>query len=641
MKKKVILYNRVSTPSQSIESQVNKLEEYCKNKNYHIHQRFDEQISGNSELENRTAMNDLLTYCTKHQNEIFAVVVWDISRLARRLSIALTIVEKLSEIKITVINSSRDTSTLNEDGILTDSNELIYSIDSIIASQERKRIRDNMKRGKDNKIKNHNYADYGKFLPYGYKSIDKILKIDDTESKIIELIFKLYLLGFGSKLIASFLNGGKIDTKKNSFISGVITELLSFYQKLKIEDNELIVDTYTIYLKKKIPTRYSIVGDSVYFKKSKNRKEASDFLFRDKTILGILKNPLYMGKRKYKEMTINSPAIISENIFYQTEKILKGKRIKFNRKTKYNYIINNRKVICSVCGNNVYAIRRENRSDNRFSCYSSRVGKSCGMSGIGINILTNSVFYFLSDKEEIINHIKGATDIKTLKDEISYLRERIKDIKTNLLATKIKIQELNRRAIKYKMNDDEFEPIYIDLKKDEESNVEQQSEYLNQIINIEERIKTKERFPSIIKEISNSLSNSKQIFDNFVEKIIIYPSKNNPISSIKNDRAIFVELYIKETSNPIEFLIAQRSKNILILDGQFDKKTFRLKRNFKIIKQPNEIDFKTLNIIDLTSLNSHREVKLSAMNFIIKPKINKTNFAIMVRQFIEVKDGYN
>ena len=44
----------------------------------------------------------------------------------------------------------------------------------------------------------------GKFLPYGYKRVDKKLVIEDTESVVIKEIFKKYLDGFGTKRIANY-----------------------------------------------------------------------------------------------------------------------------------------------------------------------------------------------------------------------------------------------------------------------------------------------------------------------------------------------------------------------------------------------------------------------------------------------------
>lgn len=640
MKKNVVLYNRVSTPQQSIESARMKLEEYCANKDYNIQKRFEEQISGNSDLEDRKAMNQLIVYCKENKGTIYGVVVWDISRLSRNVIIGMTIVENLAKIKIAVLNVSRNSSTLDEHGNYTDSNELILSIDSIIASQERKKIRDNMMRGKENKIKNHGYAGYGKFLPYGYKSENKILKIDENERKIIELIFNLCLSGFGTKLIASFLNGLRIDCKLNKLDENTIKGIIDFYQKIEISNNEIVYEKHFLYLKNKVLSRYAKLNDPVFFKKLKIKKEASEFVFRDATILGILRNPLYIGKRKYGNYEIKSPTIISEENFLKVQQLLTKRKEKFERKTSYKYLLNNRIIKCSVCGNNMYVIRRKDYSDNRYACYSSRLGKNCGMPGIGINRLINSIFFFLSDKDEIIKYIKKATDISKLKENIEYKEERIRENEENVKKLSNSILSLNERAIKFKMADDEFEPLYNELKKRKEECLKEIDNSKSEIAELKNRIKNKEKFVLLMKNFTKAQDDVKDLFNSFIEKIVVYPSSDNPLSYNRQDRAIYIELFIKGSDESINFMISQRTSNILILKDEFDKEHKRLNANYKIINLEDLPQMEILNIINLTCMKSHREIKLAATSFLIKPCNKGAKTAMLVNQIFKIKDGY-
>lgn len=641
MGKNVVLYNRISTPQQSIESQLMKLEEYCKKKDYRIQKRFEEQISGNSDLEDRKAMNQLLEYCKENKSTISGVVVWDISRLSRNLIIGLTIVEKLANIKVAVLNMSRDSSTLDEDGNYTDSNELILSIDSIIASQERKKIRDNMMRGKENKIRNHGYAGYGKYLPYGYKNVDKRLLIDINERKIVELIFYLCSIGFGAQLIAAFLNGKPIDCKQNKIDENTVNGIIEFYLKLEISDNEIGYEKYCINLKHKVLTRCAKINDSVFFKKSNIRKEASEFVFSDKTILGILKNPLYIGKRKYTIYEISSPVIISEDVFFNVQELLKKRKEKFERKTSYNYLINNRIIKCSICGNNMFAIRRSDHSDNRFACYSSRLGVSCGMPGIGINRLINSIFFFLSDKKEIINHIKKTTDISKLKSSIEYLEDKIINCEKDVKNLSNSILALNERAIKYKMNDDEFEPLYNGYRKRKEVCINEMDSYKSEIVDLKIKINNKEKLPLLIKKFVSAQSDVKDLFNSFVERIVVYPSSDNPLSNNMQDKAIYLELFIKGSDESINFMISQRSTNILILKDEFDKVNKCLNTQYNIIKTEDLPQMNILNIIDLTNEKSHRLIKLAAITYIVDRCKTGIKTAILVNQIFKIADGYN
>ena len=66
--------------------------------------------------------------------------------------------------------------------------------------------------GLENAIKKGHWTG-GKFMPLGYKRVEKKLVIDEEESEIVKDIFNLYLSGLGTKRIARELNKRKIPTR--------------------------------------------------------------------------------------------------------------------------------------------------------------------------------------------------------------------------------------------------------------------------------------------------------------------------------------------------------------------------------------------------------------------------------------------
>ena len=86
--KRIAIYLRVSTSTQDYERQRQEIETYCKANNYQIVNTFEEKISGAKD--ERPQFNAL---CSLSKNDIDAVVVWEISRLGRKLTTVIKAVE--------------------------------------------------------------------------------------------------------------------------------------------------------------------------------------------------------------------------------------------------------------------------------------------------------------------------------------------------------------------------------------------------------------------------------------------------------------------------------------------------------------------------------------------------------------------
>ena len=137
--KKVIIYARVSTKDQSTESQLLKLEEYCKNHDYLIVAKYEDIGTGkNTKRENYQKLLDEI-----HLKSFDILLVWKLNRLSRNTKELIELSEKLTHKNIDLItyNEKIDTST--------PTGKLFFNIIAVIAEFERENIVENIKSGMD------------------------------------------------------------------------------------------------------------------------------------------------------------------------------------------------------------------------------------------------------------------------------------------------------------------------------------------------------------------------------------------------------------------------------------------------------------------------------------------------------------
>ncbi|MVN92029.1 recombinase family protein [Mucilaginibacter aquatilis] len=238
---------------------------------------------------------------------------------------------------------------------------------------------------------------------YGYKSgNNKELVIDSEESKIVKQIFDMYLNGLGTGKIADILNSMKIPTMYNK---------------------KLRKGTYEV--KNKFTGQITV-------------KEAKHVRWVNNTILGILKNPIYMGQRRYNDDLISAPAIVSKNLWDKAqEQISKNRRLTGSK--KHSYLLRGL-CTCARCGRNLAGRTRENKKDHYYQCSSKITKSSCGLRSINIDYLDDLIWdkvihsnliseQALKELEKIQNPIEIDNTLKKIEVLKSKMNEakRVKD----------------------------------------------------------------------------------------------------------------------------------------------------------------------------------------------------------------------
>ena len=143
-----VIYARVSTKNQDYERQLNELREYANRMGYEVVKEFAEKISGAKRVTEREAMTELLSYVeTKH---IDKVLVYECSRLSRRVADFVNIVDRLNELHTSLYIHQNGLETLQVDGKPNPIAQLVIGMLAQFNSMERSLIRSRMESGYNN-----------------------------------------------------------------------------------------------------------------------------------------------------------------------------------------------------------------------------------------------------------------------------------------------------------------------------------------------------------------------------------------------------------------------------------------------------------------------------------------------------------
>lgn len=142
---KVIIYARVSTNSQDYDRQISDLREYAKRMDYNVVKEFSEKISGAKKVAEREQLSELLKYIEAHH--IDKVLIYECSRLSRRIVDFLQVIEELNEQKVSLYIHQNGLETLLEDGSINPIASLVLGIIAQFNSMERSLTRSRMRSG--------------------------------------------------------------------------------------------------------------------------------------------------------------------------------------------------------------------------------------------------------------------------------------------------------------------------------------------------------------------------------------------------------------------------------------------------------------------------------------------------------------
>lgn len=212
---RVAAYARVSTDSDeqmgSVAAQKDYFEKLIqKNPEWVLVEIYaDEGISGTS-LNRREAFNRMIADALA--GKIDLIITKSLSRFARNTVDALNTIRKLKAEGIGVYFEKEDINTLDGKG------EFLITLMSSLAEEESRSISENVKWGQRKRFADGKYsAPYSHFLGYN-KGVDGGFVINENEAKIVRLIYRLFLSGVSSTIIARKLTNSNFITPTGSAV---------------------------------------------------------------------------------------------------------------------------------------------------------------------------------------------------------------------------------------------------------------------------------------------------------------------------------------------------------------------------------------------------------------------------------------
>lgn len=193
-----VIYARVSTNGQDYERQLNDLRDYASRMGYNVVKEFAEKISGAKKVAEREALTELLSFV--EANHIDKVLIYECSRLSRRVADFINIVDRLNESHISIYIHQNGLETLLADGKPNPIAQLVIGTLAQFNNMERTLIRSRMESGYNNYRSNGGVV--GRKV--GYRKSDDAMKEEYKEE--IRLLRKGLSLRNVTKITGTSIN---------------------------------------------------------------------------------------------------------------------------------------------------------------------------------------------------------------------------------------------------------------------------------------------------------------------------------------------------------------------------------------------------------------------------------------------------
>lgn len=534
MANKVAIYARVSTTGgkQDYQRQIDDLTHLIKEHGYNIKdiEIFAESISGYKKNSERPELSKMIEIIKNNPQYFKIIYCTEISRLGRNPSETRQTIDALTDLQVPVYIQSLGRATLDHQGRRDGIMNIILQVLLEFANSESIQMKERTKSGLLKSARSGR-AGGGAAMPFGYKKDDdKMLVVDEDEAEIIKEIYQLYMDGNGVRLIGNILDNRGVKTK---YAKDFGDKIINF----------------------NIP------------------KEANKIKWSDKTLIDIIKNPLYKGERRFKGETIPAPVIIDPVIWSQAQDIKEARRIsERNVPTVYTYLLKNI-AQCAYCGRNFFAKYKPVKDGDKVYICSSRLknGGGCGNTGINISLIESAIYSEFLATDSILKHLNNIDDRRKEVEKI------IKRTENYLAVAKGELPE--------KQNEKErLLSLYIKAAIDDKRFDTDNKTLTNQITNIAEKIKRLENELLENQKLLSSMSSNKA-----TKKMLVEARDNRVIL-----QTIFAQIIKKVTIANIDKDICWVSLTLHI-GGQEIEEKHHIALNKNIRKSLRYLPFDPIN----------------------------------------------
>ncbi len=522
VKWKVGIYCRLSSDdgdkneSNSIINQKALIEEFISNEeNSVIYEYYiDDGVSGTTF--NRPGFKKMLTDIVT--SKINTVIVKDLSRLGRNYVEAGRYLENIFPIYNTrfiaindCIDSFKDPQSINS---------MLVPMKNLMNDEYAKDISKKVRSAYISMSKQGKFV--GGTTPYGYSKNPENkyqLIINEEEAKIVKLIYKKYINGYGRNKIVSYLNTNNILCRKEK-------------QRRKNQNIDLADENVNSFYKWSGSTIEKILSSEIYIGNLVWGR-TGNLNYKNKTII-------YKPKEEWVIVKNTHEPIIKLDIFQKVQE-LKIERFKGNRKQKSEYktTIYANKIVCGNCQRAMLKFEdyRKDKPILYYSCRSSNLyGIDCKPHSIQTDKLNKSIIEAITQQVKLVLNLEKVMERYNVQKDNEGIKRNYKN-KMNLCLQKIRDSKQDKK----KMYEDwKFQIITKD-------------DYLNNIEEIDAKINELNNELSVLKNnlnqhMNNTKSNdywiqhfrrnqkikelSKDIIDDLIDKIEVY-SKNKVVVKFK------------------------------------------------------------------------------------------------------------
>lgn len=427
------IYIRVSTDNQvdreSLKTQESRLRDYCKAHRYTVFKVYkDAGVSARDT--NRPALKRLLN--AARQKKIDALLVTKLDRLTRSIKDLLDLLELFEELNMSFISASEHLDTSGPMGRFT------LHLIGIVSQLEREMISERVSADMYHRASKGTWN--GGIPPFGYRNVDKELKPDNKEKKIVKEIYKTYLERKSIRGTTDQINSSGHMTRKGEKWTSVSV--------------------------------HRILTNPVYIGKICYGKRTTD------PFTGKLKK---VKKEDWIVADADHEPIIEKHIYYEVQDLIVKKSRKPTRGSK-TYMLSGI-LKCGKCGGSMYGYQYTKKGKGKgagktyfyYKCvnYSHSKGECEGFTVPGNEIEDFVVSKlssmsrnraFLSDKKKLIKHLKEqySADDSQVKEQMNELKRQEKNLAKR---RETLLDKLERETI----DDEIFKERFSKIKSEQEA----------------------------------------------------------------------------------------------------------------------------------------------------------------------------
>ena len=328
-------------------------------------------------------------------------------------------------------------------------------------------------------------------LPYGYSKNDVgEMIIDEQESEIIKLIYKLSLSGMGTRSIANYLNEKGIPTRYNKIAKGTIK------------------------------TKNKYTGEI----RETNKK---DIIWAGNTVRNIITNSLYKGERVYSGEIFKVPAIVTPLFWEKVNNNLSNNRNNSGKKVEHKYLLKGL-LRCGVCGRNMYGKSRVSKHDHYYMCSSKRIkNENCGNRSINIDKIEALIWDRFFRSNEFIERIRN--ELKPDETRINELKLQIEQIQRQLEQLKNEKKRAIEYVIKGTIDENDIKEILTKTNRDIAENEALLKDKVNVLNALHNSVQTIRKYEDEFEVFSKktTFQQKKKIINDFIKNITVKYDDSN------------------------------------------------------------------------------------------------------------------